>query len=366
MKVGILVTNIGNFGQKGFYNSQEIGLGKELAGRGHLVYVYKCVSLNEDFRCEQLRDNLVLNFLPSKQIGSNALIDTGRLDSSLDVLVCFSDIQLSVNKVCKWAKHNQIVFIPYIGTIESKSKNLIAKFIMDINANRVFSLYKKTGALVKTRAIQNSLQSKGVKKTVVSPVGIDFELLKSDFEEYDVDDLKRKYGFKSTEQIVLLIGRIESDRNPLDAVDVFGRIHSLNSNYRLLVVGKGSLITELKSKIERYGLDNCTSYINQLPNNEMWEIYRISSCLITFSRSEIFGMSILEAMYYKVPVYAICAPGPNDIIVNGVTGYLFETVEKMKNEIQLDVPDVLRIEAHNRIIHDFSWSITASIIENYV
>ena len=31
MKVGILITSISNFGQKGFYNAQEIGLAKAMA-----------------------------------------------------------------------------------------------------------------------------------------------------------------------------------------------------------------------------------------------------------------------------------------------------------------------------------------------
>ena len=30
MRIGLLITSIGNFGQKGFYNAQEIGLAKEL------------------------------------------------------------------------------------------------------------------------------------------------------------------------------------------------------------------------------------------------------------------------------------------------------------------------------------------------
>ena len=31
MKIGILITSISNFGQSGFYNSQEIGLAKALS-----------------------------------------------------------------------------------------------------------------------------------------------------------------------------------------------------------------------------------------------------------------------------------------------------------------------------------------------
>ena len=44
MRIGLLITSIGNFGQKGFYNAQEIGLAKELDKLFDEVIVYKAVS----------------------------------------------------------------------------------------------------------------------------------------------------------------------------------------------------------------------------------------------------------------------------------------------------------------------------------
>lgn len=41
MKLGILCTMINGFGRRGYYNSQEIGLGRALARKGHEVMIYK-------------------------------------------------------------------------------------------------------------------------------------------------------------------------------------------------------------------------------------------------------------------------------------------------------------------------------------
>ena len=46
MRIGLLITSIGNFGQKGFYNAQEIGLAKELDKLFDEVIVYKAVPLS--------------------------------------------------------------------------------------------------------------------------------------------------------------------------------------------------------------------------------------------------------------------------------------------------------------------------------
>lgn len=43
MKLGIICTMINGFGRRGFYNTQEIGLGRELVRQGHAVTIYKCV-----------------------------------------------------------------------------------------------------------------------------------------------------------------------------------------------------------------------------------------------------------------------------------------------------------------------------------
>lgn len=47
MKLGILCTMINGFGRRGYYNSQEIGLGRALARKGHEVMIYKGIDPSE-------------------------------------------------------------------------------------------------------------------------------------------------------------------------------------------------------------------------------------------------------------------------------------------------------------------------------
>lgn len=98
----------------------------------------------------------------------------------------------------------------------------------------------------------------------------------------------------------------------------------------------------------------------------MWKYYRIASALVSFSKSEIFGMSILEAMFYELPVYAISAPGPNEIIIHGQTGYLFETPVEMANSIILNTNDSIGKLAHQRVIDKFTWKHWADVIEKNI
>lgn len=41
----------------------------------------------------------------------------------------------------------------------------------------------------------------------------------------------------------------------------------------------------------------------------MWEIYEMSDYYLNMNKGEIFGMAIMEAVYYKTSVAAILRPG---------------------------------------------------------
>lgn len=51
--------------------------------------------------------------------------------------------------------------------------------------------------------------------------------------------------------------------------------------------------------------------IDRVPYEEMWKIYVMSDYFVNLNRGEIFGMAIMEAVYYETSVAAIAAPGPS-------------------------------------------------------
>ena len=55
----------------------------------------------------------------------------------------------------------------------------------------------------------------------------------------------------------------------------------------------------------------------------------MSRYYVNLNRHEIYGMAILEAMYYECPVIAFHAPGPDFLLDNGRCGYLCGSDEEM-------------------------------------
>ena len=150
MNIGIFVPNISNFGKKGFYNSQEIGLAKELLAYGHNVVVFKLISGIEMINYEYLSSNCTLISLPARNIGTNGLIFDFSILKKTEIkkLVCFSDTQIIVPSLFKYCQSNGIDFTPYIGVTESNSKNKVIKKIMDVYSKKNIKIYKKCKTVI--------------------------------------------------------------------------------------------------------------------------------------------------------------------------------------------------------------------------
>ncbi len=363
MRIGLLVTSIGNFGQKKFYNAQEIGLAKQLDKIFEEVVIYKLISHTQKATRESVEgcNNTSLVLIPSKNFGINGLLNVKILDSSLDALVYFSDTQTSVPRVAKWAKKNGVSLIPYVGVLESHSTSKIKKLLINYFAKRNYSVYRKLHCLAKTPTVKERLQQLGVRSVTIAPVGLDLSLLNGEANQSSIEELKAEFGYQPQEKVVLFIGRFTAEKQPEQMIDIFQRVFEEDSSYRLLMVGRGELRASVEEKIRSMGLEERVSLLDQIPNSEIWKLYRIADCFINLNEQEIFGMAILEAMYYGCKVIASHAPGPDYILEDGVSGYLASSHEEIKTLIMQskDVAD----DARKRILQSFTWGTTAERIK---
>lgn len=367
MKIGLLVTSAGNFGQKGFYNSQEVGLARVLTEYFDEVTVYKLVASDLKAGFEVIdgcvgSTNATMMMIPAKNLGANGIMDVSVLDTSLDVLVYFSDTQLSLPSVYKWAMKNSVIFLPYIGVLESHSISSVKKLIINALTSRNIRVYKKCNCLVKTPSVARELEKHGITSAAVAPVGLDLSLLRDDYVNYSAEELKGKYGYRTSDMVMLFIGRLTEEKQPVRMIEIFAEAVKRDDNYRLLMVGTGEMKTDVLNAIEQYDLKNRVTMIERIPNSDIWELYRLSDCFVNLNQQEIFGMAILEAMYYGCKVVAWTAPGPDFIIKDGVSGCIRDTNEGMVDAIvnaAID-PSV----SHDCIIERFTWDNAARVIYN--
>ena len=362
MRIGILVPSIGAFGQKGFYNAQEIGLAKALDKLCDEVKVYRLVSMEQEEKTEKIDncEHTTAWFLSSRKIGNNGLLKLSVLDRTLDVLIVFSDMQLIIPAVARWAKRNHVRLLPYIGVVESHSTSAVKRWIVDALFRRNLAVYRKHQCFAKTPQVQKQLNKMGVEDVSVAPVGLDLTLMKQDAFEADSAELKRKYGYCEEDKVLLFIGRLTEEKQPLLMIELFAQIYATDHDYRLLMVGTGELKEQVADLIEKHGLSKQIRMLDRIPNKDIWELYRLAECFVNLNRQEIFGMAILEAMYYGCKVVAWEAPGPSFIIEDGVSGWLANNSEAMCTAI-CNKP-IGSAKANEKVRKHFTWENSAEKI----
>lgn len=356
MRIGLLDTSIGAWGEQNFYNLQEVGLAKALEVLTKEVIIYKAVSIDNEYVESKVNGcrNTTLVQVPVKRRGANGIWDCSVMDSTLDIMIHFSDTQLALPKVYRWCRKNHVILYPYIGVIESHSTVPVKKWVMDRLFYRNIRVYRKCICFVKTPYIESKLKQRKIRWLKLAPVGLDKTLLRDDFESYPIGVLKEKWGYRPEEKVLLFIGRMTEEKHPQEMIKLYREIYRRDQDYRLMMVGKGKLLAQVKKVAG--DLEDTVRFIDQIPNQDVWELYRIASCFVNLNRQEIFGMVILEAMFYGCKVVARRAPGPEFIIENGVSGYLVSERDDIIGKI-MDGKKVADA-AHERIVSHFTWEKT--------
>ena len=152
---------------------------------------------------------------------------------------------------------------------------------------------------------------------------------------------------ESQQFIVGYAGRITENKGIYELLGAIKIVHHHNSNIRLRICGDGihDDIQELHHYIMQYDMKDYVEYIGF--QQDMNRFYRSIHCLVAPSKvQEAFGLVLCEAMYCKVPVITSTSGAQAEIIEDGVSGILINTVssEVIAEAIQtLMQDDVIRV-----------------------
>lgn len=366
LTIGILDTTVGTVQGGKYYNTQEIGLAKALSVYVKFIWVYK-VYVGKGKALTETPvgyDNVCIKYIPVRALGQNGMLPCEKLDKECKTLIYFSDTQTILPRVYRWCKKNDIILMPYIGVTKSHSENRIKKWLVDLLFMRSLKVYRKCKCLTKTERVRDELYQRGVNHIEIAHVGLDTTLCNEEYQKTDKNELRGKYGFTERDKIVLFVGRFCQEKRPIDMVVIFARIYERNPEYKLLMIGNGELFGNTQELITKKGLKQAVRLITQVPNDKMWEIYSMSDYYINLNKQEIFGMALLEAMYYGCLVIAHSAPGPDAIIENGVSGWIVEEDDDIISHLEEN--NVMRVSAKHRVMEHFTWEKTAETVMEVV
>ena len=147
--------------------------------------------------------------------------------------------------------------------------------------------------------------------------------------------------------VLLNVGRVSVEKN----LDTFCQLDP--SKYDLRLVGDGPSLPRLKSLYPH------VSFLGELKGESLAQQYQDADCFVFPSRSDTFGLVMIESMSTGTPVAAYPVQGPIDVVEQGVTGYVDEDLERA-------VDRCLGLDRHlvERGSQRWTWKNTADIFLN--
>ena len=163
---------------------------------------------------------------------------------------------------------------------------------------------------------QQVLDIDSSKSVVRFPAWIDFK----DFQNIEPKPLsKDKFN-------ILFIGSVTDRKKPHMIIEAIQRIN--DKSYHLSIVGPApneKYFKELKDLIDKSDLQNQVSLIGPVDRESVKDYYSTSNLMILPSISEGLARVIFESQVAMCPVLVTDAPGMSDIVIDGQTGYVFES-----------------------------------------
>lgn len=365
MKIQIIALGMTDQSHRKFYNTQDMGLGRALAEMGHTVDMYSFIKGDTD-ETEVFSERLSMHYLHCKSFGFHSLHACDFITADVDGVICFSDNQMNFKRVVKRCREQGVVCLPYVGALDSHNANTFKKAVLDLFASNM-KFYREMTVLAKTPNVKKQMEAMQVQDIVVTPCCLDLAAVQQDYEKSDVTALRREINLEPEHKVILYLARLIDEKHPLEMLDIFYELYKKDKSYRMISIGKGELKEAFEQKIRQLGLEDVIYRIESIPNNQVWKYYCMSDVMVNLNRVEIFGMAILEAMYYGCPVVARRAPGPEYILTDQKDGVLCDNSEQVVAGIEQLCGDTFwRTQiigaAKERIMKDFVWQSTAQMM----
>lgn len=216
------------------------------------------------------------------------------------------------------------------------------------------------GTLVPTRKQRDELEQHGFDNVRVLSRGVDSELFSPAKRS---DELRRQWGAKPQDLVLLYVGRIAGEKNMDLALKTYQQLLNTDERVRLVLVGDGP---ELENIREQYPQVICCGMQR---GEDLAQHYASGDIFLFPSKTDTFGNVVTEAMASGLAVVSFDYAAAHEHIRNNDNGMLadFDNDQSFIQQAAtlLDSPNLLnQIRAHARnTARNISWK---TIVEEFI
>jgi glycosyltransferase involved in cell wall biosynthesis len=236
------------------------------------------------------------------------------------------------------------------------------------------SLYKRVDSIFAISQVikQNLIDTCPIDGSLIEmmPSGIDTARFAQ--EQCDSRKIRAEFSVADNEILIGMVGRFSPGKGHEEFISAAEILNQKQSNLKFLIVGEASrgeddYEQEIRRQVENRDLNNVifSGFRNDIP-----DVLAALDIFLFPSHSEAFGMALVEAMAAGKPAVAAGSDGVLDIMLDGITGFLFEKKNSKdladKTNLLIKSPELrtsLGNKARERAIEHFDLS---AIIDRHI
>jgi glycosyltransferase involved in cell wall biosynthesis len=235
-----------------------------------------------------------------------------------------------------WGVNNLSMLVSYLSTIYLKGVKVIGSTNStgyQNNKQYLLAKYLYSNIMLKLdRVVFGSETQKNEYATLINCHPAESMVLYNgvDIDYFSVDRLSNleevmaKYGISYTDYVVGTVAALRPEKNIDGLIKMFVLLKKKILNAKLLIVGDGLLMSELKHLASENGLTNEVIFVGSVtdvrPYHGIMDVFVLNSTVV-----ETFSNAALEAMSMSLPVVLTDVGGAREMIVNGESGLLVDS-----------------------------------------
>ncbi|GAA5417048.1 alpha-monoglucosyldiacylglycerol synthase [Paraliobacillus ryukyuensis] len=224
-----------------------------------------------------------------------------------------------------------------------------------------------TYVIAPTEKVSKLLLSYGVKQPItVIPTGIDLSTFQQSISLHESTGIRKQLHIPDKDRVLIFVGRLAKEKNLEEVLFYFSRIK--RSNISLLIVGDGPHRQFLETYVKQLHIEDKVIFAGMVSPQHIASYYQIADIFISASNSETQGLTYIEALASGLP--ALCRRDPclENVIENGVNGWLFDSFVEFASYLEKMLLDrtaykCLSNNAIRKAYEDFSSVAFAESVE---
>jgi glycosyltransferase involved in cell wall biosynthesis len=170
-----------------------------------------------------------------------------------------------------------------------------------------------------TRGVAERLRGYQVTKPIsVIPTGIDIDV----FDLVPDLDMRARHDIPADARVLVYAGRIAKEKNIPRILTAFREVLRQEPDTFLLLLGGGPFEPEIRAMVEQVGIGHRTRVTGFVAREQIVQGLRCGDIFVFASSTETQGLVLGEAMACSIPVVAVSADAPRELMDNGVEGLL--------------------------------------------